>query len=294
MGERLDDLSRAREHVGISWNEEREARLRRGVERRQRTARAARVAAVAACVVAAGATLVAVLGDREETTRIADEGRAVEERVETAAREDVAQRPGAIAATESETPSAAATEGEPPDPARVVAADASAAAPTPPSATRRSDAKASQWRTLVAAGQHSEAYELLVSSGARVPHSDPVALMEAADAARLSGHPEAATDYLDTVLRRHRKHALAPLAAFTLGRLLLDRLGQPREAAAAFARARELSPKGSLAEDALAREVEAWSKSGDAALARARADEYLGRYPQGRRIRAVKLYGGIE
>jgi hypothetical protein len=44
----------------------------------------------------------------------------------------------------------------------------------------------------------------------------------------------------------------------------------------------------------LAREVEALSKGGEALDANVRAREYLRRYPQGRRIRAVQRYGGID
>jgi len=45
----------------------------------------------------------------------------------------------------------------------------------------------------------------------------------------------------------------APLAAFTLGRMLLMELANPTEAAGAFAEARRLSPHGPLAEAALAK-----------------------------------------
>jgi hypothetical protein len=55
-----------------------------------------------------------------------------------------------------------------------------------------------------------------------------------------------------------RSDPRAPLAAFTLGRVLLRELARPREAAAAFAQARALAPRGPFVEDALAREVEAW------------------------------------
>jgi transmembrane sensor len=84
------------------------------------------------------------------------------------------------------------------------------------------------------------------------------------------------------------------LAAFTLGRVLLEELGQPNEAAAAFARAEALAPRGALAQDAIAREVEAWSRAGEVSRARARAEEYLRRYPEGRRIRSVRHFGGID
>jgi transmembrane sensor len=74
----------------------------------------------------------------------------------------------------------------------------------------------------------------------------------------------------------------------------LDKLGQPDRAAAAFELARTLAPNGSLAQDALAREVEALSKGGSAQKAYLRALEYLQLYPTGRRLRAVQLYGGLE
>ena len=49
-----------------------------------------------------------------------------------------------------------------------------------------------------------------------------------------------------------------------------------------------------MAQDALAREVESLSKAGNARKAYQRAQEYIERYPGGRRLRAVQLYGGVE
>lgn len=152
-------------------------------------------------------------------------------------------------------------------------------------------AKAS-WRSLSQEGDYELAYSSL-SSGA-VVEDDPAALMDAADAARLSGHPAAAIGYLRRVVQNHRVSPVAPLAAFTLGRVLLERLGQPSEAAQAFAQARALAPHGSLAQDALAREVEALSKAGNAHEAYLRAQEYAQAYPAGRRLHAVRLYGGLD
>jgi transmembrane sensor len=86
----------------------------------------------------------------------------------------------------------------------------------------------------------------------------------------------------------------APLAAFTLGRMLLIELGRPREAASAFAEVRQLAPDGPFAEDALAREVEAWRKAGDQDQVRAKARLYLRLYPGGRRIESIKGLGGLE
>ena len=76
--------------------------------------------------------------------------------------------------------------------------------------------------------------------------------------------------------------------------MYLEKLGQPERAARAFETARTLAPAGSLAQDALAREVEALSKGGNVQKAYVRAQEYLERYPNGRRVRAVQLYGGMK
>ena len=119
-------------------------------------------------------------------------------------------------------------------------------------------------------------------------------LLLEADGARLAGRPERGADLLRRLLREHRGDPRAPLAAFTLGRVLLMELGRPREAAAAFAEVRELSPGGSFAEDALAREVEAWSQAGQVELAHARAQEYLRSYPGGRRATTVRSMGKVE
>jgi transmembrane sensor len=119
-------------------------------------------------------------------------------------------------------------------------------------------------------------------------------LLLAADAMRMAGHPDRGAELLRRALREHHADPRAPLAAFTLGRVLLMELGRPREAAAAFAEVRRLAPTGAFAEDALAREVEAWSQAGQTEQAQARAREYLRLYPGGRRAATVRALGGIE
>jgi transmembrane sensor len=119
-------------------------------------------------------------------------------------------------------------------------------------------------------------------------------LLAAADAARLQGRAQEGAALLRRIVQHHRADPRAPLAAFTLGRVLLMELAQPRQAAAAFAEARALAPHGPFAEDALAREVEAWAKAGDHGKARGRAQDYLRSYPSGRRVPAVRALGGGE
>lgn len=112
-----------------------------------------------------------------------------------------------------------------------------------------------------------------------------------ADRARAGGQYAVAAAMLRRVSQR-TGDARAPLAGFTLGRLLLEKMRCPAEAAAAFAEVQRLSPAGDLAEDALAREVESWRAAGLSVQARTRAALYAERYPQGRRRDEVRRWGG--
>ena len=150
-----------------------------------------------------------------------------------------------------------------------------------------------RWRRLVKEGRYEEAYEAMKAQPTPAVTRSADSLMAAADAARHSGHPREAVGYLKRVIDEHPTHALAPLAAFTLGRVYLVRVGEPRLAALAFAKARALKPGMQFAEDALAREVEAWAKAGEHGKAKARAREYLRKYPDGRRADRVRKRGGL-
>ena len=148
------------------------------------------------------------------------------------------------------------------------------------------------WREAAGRGDYAAAWAALAAL--RSPVDGMEDLLLAGDVARLSGHPGAAVAPLTRAAELHAEDPRAPLAAFTLGRVHLEDLGAPRDAALAFARARLLAPDGPLAEDALAREVEAWSRAGETETARARALTYTRRYPQGRRVHAVRRFGGLE
>jgi transmembrane sensor len=150
------------------------------------------------------------------------------------------------------------------------------------------------WRALAQDGDYSAALARLTSEGPSAVRDAPEDLLLAADVARLGGQPARAVAPLERVVTRHSGDSRAPLAAFTLGRTLLDQLGRPREAASAFASARKLAPAGALAQDALAREVESWSRAGETHKARSRAEEYLRLYPSGRRAASVRRLGGLD
>jgi transmembrane sensor len=107
-------------------------------------------------------------------------------------------------------------------------------------------------------------------------------LLLASDVARLSRHPAESVTLLRRLLADHERDARAPSAAFTLGWLLMNELGRPREAAIAFVKAEALAPGGNLAEDALARSVEAWSRAGESMQAKAGLQRYQKAYPRGR------------
>jgi transmembrane sensor len=180
-----------------------------------------------------------------------------------------------------------------PNPQGAASAPASAAPPTPPPSASI-DATSSRRRFLDHAGraEYREAYSVL-ERAPEVVGNAPEDLMLAADAARFSNHPAQATRFLERVTREHSQSSVAPLAAFTLGRIYLSQVGQPAKAADAFALARKLAPAGSLAEDALAREVEAAQVAGQAKRAHDLAEQYLRRYPNGRRLASVRKSGGL-
>jgi transmembrane sensor len=161
-----------------------------------------------------------------------------------------------------------------------------------PKQPRISRTVAPSWRPLAERGQYEEARTALRKAGPSAVRNDTADLLLAADAARLSGHPAEAVPYLERVLHGHNHDPRAGLAAFTLGRVLLDELGRPNEAVDAFAVARSFG--GPLAEDALAREVEAASRAGDVTRSRELALLYRRLYPEGRRARAVSRFGGLD
>jgi transmembrane sensor len=150
------------------------------------------------------------------------------------------------------------------------------------------------WRELARTGKHGGAYELLAPRNFRDVGDDPSDLLLASDAARLSRHPAQAVELLRRLLARHERDPRAPSAAFTLGWLLLNELNRPREAASAFARAEALAPRGNLAEDAIARAVEAWYRAGDLTRASAEVARYRKGHPNGRHLAMLERLVGTR
>lgn len=122
---------------------------------------------------------------------------------------------------------------------------------TPPRTAPKPTPARPAWRESADRRDFPAAYDQLRKAGLDSVRDVPEELLEAADVARWSGHPAEAVPLLERVTRDPR----AQLAAFTLGRVLLEELKRPADAANAFARARALAPRGPLAEDALFREA---------------------------------------
>ena len=145
------------------------------------------------------------------------------------------------------------------------------------------------WRQLAQRADYEAAYAVM-QKHPEVIKNTSADLMLAADVARFSRHPGQAAHLLGRVASEFSGDPLAPLAAFTRGRVFVENLGQSASAASAFAHSRSLSPNGSLAADALIREIDARASVGQQKQVRALASEYLSSYPQGRhRTKCEKL-----
>lgn len=143
-----------------------------------------------------------------------------------------------------------------------------------------------RWHELVSQGEYHQAYELLGSRGVSRATSRAASMDELlglADVARLSGHPSEAVAPFERALGDFPNDRRAPIAAFTLGRLELDVMGRPVRAAQAFERCIALGAPHALQADAFARLAQARTRAGDPTRAREAAQEYLRRFPNGRR-----------
>jgi transmembrane sensor len=240
--------------------------------------------------VRAGAVTVSVLGTSFSVERVADRvgvtvtRGAVQVDWGAGARQLAAGEDGwfpplvvSPAAADEPTPGPA-KEARPPRHKRTTADDS----PATPAAPAPTDAPAP------AAPKHVEPPAPAVPPAPVVPPApDAAKLLADADRARLAGRFDEGASLLQRLIREHPGDQRAPLAAFSLGRILLGELHRPAEAAQAFARVRTLAPDGPLAEDALAREVEAWARAGDLDRARVRGAEYMRKYPNGTRAADV-------
>lgn len=117
-----------------------------------------------------------------------------------------------------------------------------------------------------------------------------VDLLQLADEQRRRGNIKGAIATLRSASNEPGDSSRRAIAAFTLGKLLLDGAGRPGEAARAFRSCLRLSPPAAIAEDAAARLVEALARSGNREAAARSARDYERRYPSGRRLADVRRW----
>jgi transmembrane sensor len=109
-----------------------------------------------------------------------------------------------------------------------------------------------------------------------------------ADAARKDGKPKEALAILQSVV--DAKGPNAPLAAFTMGKIHSETLGDPVEGASSFELALRLGLPVGLDEDALARVVDCYGRSGKRSEAAHAAAQYEARFPNGRHLARVRSW----
>ena len=131
----------------------------------------------------------------------------------------------------------------------------STASPTPPDA----------WRTLARARDWSAAYDALGTAGPRAAaeHAEVVDLLLLSDVCRSSRHYDDAAWILERLVSDHADDAAAPLAAYTLGALEMDRLHRPDRAVRAFDRALALGLPSGMVADAERRRAAAAEAAGE-------------------------------
>lgn len=119
------------------------------------------------------------------------------------------------------------------------------------------------------------------SSGGTSPVDDAKSLYEAANRARRAGDVTRAATLYRELLRKHPDDARAQVAALELGRLEMEKGGDPGAAESALETASSASPGSSVHEDALARLVEVYAQKGDMTACKKAKAQYLATYPKG-------------
>ena len=155
------------------------------------------------------------------------------------------------------------------------------AAPMAPAATALATGSPARERFVAAGSAPPSPTDSAHAPPASPPSPGPRELLQEANDARLAGRPRDAATAFDALRRHHRSDPRAGLAAFELGRLRLDSLGDASGAAEALGDAIALAPGATFREDAEARLVEALDRAHDGGRCAAARQGYLARFPNG-------------
>jgi TolA-binding protein len=137
------------------------------------------------------------------------------------------------------------------------------------------------WKALLLKEEYAKAVAELERSGL-ADFADTAGLADlqaAANAARYAGRGQTAITLLTTLRQRFPGTAAAQMAAFLIGRVHSEQMGDHRAAVGWFSTYLTESPSGELAEQALGRKMDAAHRAGQRETARATAAELLRRYP---------------
>jgi tetratricopeptide (TPR) repeat protein len=119
-------------------------------------------------------------------------------------------------------------------------------------------------------------------------------LLDLGNAARRAGDVQGAARAYEQLLTLHPTDGRAGLAAFELGRLKMDRLGDVQGAIAALQKAVMMAPGAGFREDAMARLVDAYAKAGALERCRSAQAAYLKSYPGGVHASAIARECGTK
>ncbi|MFZ5892566.1 MAG: tetratricopeptide repeat protein [Myxococcota bacterium] len=190
--------------------------------------------------------------------------------------------PAASDGLTSNEPAASAAVGEA-APSAGIEPSADAPLRAPPRAEPARSESLDAYRKHLSAGQWADAIQAAERADfARVVANAPQGdLLQLADAARLSGRAARAVQALNAVRQRFPGSNEAATAAFALGRIAFDQRKAYAEAARWFSAYLAEQPNGPLMGDAFGRLMEAHERQGDTDVAKADAERYLRRFPQG-------------
>lgn len=137
-----------------------------------------------------------------------------------------------------------------------------------------------------ATGQRSTVLTKPNGAGAAASETEPGSspakeLFDASREARRVGNSRQAAQLLQQLVSQYPKDPRAGLAAFELGRIRADVLGDTGGAIQAFEQALRLSPNGGFRQDALARLAQAYDRVGRSKDCQATRKRYLATYGQG-------------